>query len=719
MTAPSSTPTTTPDDEGRRRRARPAVVRRLVASPRVREAVALGVVLLALEVLTFSGWLTGSTAPPWDFYNQYNTEAWAWWRDGGALAPPQWMPYAWGGYPALLDAQNSSWYLPVGLVALVTPFTIHASAVLAALHVAAGAVGLYVLVRSWGATAVPALLGAVAWFYAAGWYSNASHLDISRAYTWVPWLLLVAGPTWRWDRWWRWPLGVLLLWQGLLALYPGIVVALVYVGAVTVAAVQIVHRPRFRSYLLPLAVAASCAGALAALRYLPFFLVRGAGSPSSDDASAFPLTMLGTFLYPYGAPELPNDVTMRSFFVAAPVLALLALVPWASRRIRPVLVLVAAAAALGLPVWPWHDAVRSLPGMSLSRFTMSDFKPLLLLGIVLLAVAALDGLTRRGLAAPRRLAVPAALTAALVVVLAVLGVTGPWDTVGWTTQFLLLAVSVVAVWSIVLGRGAAAGTATVLVAVTAASGLVGALSTSAPWQAERLATEELSFGAPVDALVAGYQDPDAAGLLQRPARDAPDGVAEPAQALSTIWGRAFYTGGASVMGYVNLKGSAPFESINDELFEGDDREGALRWWAAPGVLVAASEGYPSESDLDACVTDGTCGRGLRAEPAGYVTGRLTWAVDASSPVTVSANEAWYPGWTARACGNDGGDCTELEVGPGVHDEVTVEVPAGERVVTLEYRQPGQRAAAGLAVGALLLTSFAAVVVELRRRRGRS
>jgi len=73
----------------------------------------------------------------------------------------------WGGYPAVSNLQNSSFFLPFGLVAAVVPVMLQASAAVSALHVAFGATGLYVFIRRWGAGIVPSLVALVGWFFAA------------------------------------------------------------------------------------------------------------------------------------------------------------------------------------------------------------------------------------------------------------------------------------------------------------------------------------------------------------------------------------------------------------------------------------------------------------------------------------------------------------------------------------------------------------------------
>src|SRR5665647_3658549 len=107
----------------------------------------------------------------------YNTDAYAWWTEGSFFHPAEWISHAWGGYPAAASIQNSAWYLPVGLVALFPPFTIHASAALAALHYEFGALGVYGLGRAFRLGRIPSTFGLVAYFFVSGFYAQAEHVD--------------------------------------------------------------------------------------------------------------------------------------------------------------------------------------------------------------------------------------------------------------------------------------------------------------------------------------------------------------------------------------------------------------------------------------------------------------------------------------------------------------------------------------------------------------
>ena len=186
---------------------------------------------------------------------------------------------------------------------------------------------------------------------------------------------------------------VLLLWQAVLGIYLRTIVALAYLLPISVIANQVLFRPKITSYLVPLLIAGLAAGAMTAVRFLPAILTRGTYEAVFPDVSVFGIATIGTFLYPFANPKVPDFEVMRSFFLPAVFLPLLVFVPWRSKLVRAVAIVTGAAVVLGMPFWPWHDAVTNiLPGMELNRFRMSDFNVIMLFGIVVLAVIALHRL---------------------------------------------------------------------------------------------------------------------------------------------------------------------------------------------------------------------------------------------------------------------------------------------------------------------------------------
>lgn len=717
----------------------PLTARLRARLPEVATVVGL---LVLLESLVFLGYFRGDVSPQFDFMGGYNAEAFAWWRDGGFFNPLQWMPYTWGGYPQSVALQSSSWYLPVGIPASVFDYNNHLAAIIQALHVAFGALGFYVLARRWGLGRVAATLGLVAGFFAPGYFANAQHLDIVRGYAWAPWILLVLSPVWPWRRWWSVPLAAVMVFQAMVGIYPGMVVAFVYAGLVWVAATQLFVRPRLRAYLVPLMAALVLGGLMASLKFLPAVLVRGAGSPTSSDLSVFSVGLLGTVFFPYDGENLPTDMSMRSYFLPATVVALLALVPWRDARARTAAVTATFCALVSLPFWPWFRAIDSLPGFDLSRFAFSDFRPFLLASLLLMALVALshalhqDGTRRLAgtvwmFAWRRRGAV--ALLAALLVVAALIGQTQGFTAPRWVPPWTILATAALLV-AVLAGAGSprwrvlvpdSRVTAAVLVALTVVSGVSWAFSTTRPWRADRAAIEMQTWGRTVDSMIAERDDPATAErsavvpATQRPARTEQTQRPVPFLESQNMWNTAYYTGIAAVGGYANLKGNESFTRLWYAYQDPATSEDALAFLAAPGVVIAAdADTVPSRSDLQTCERTGDCGEDVQVEPVEYAPGHFVY--DVTTPGgPVQLNESSYTGWQATICSTSGDDCRALPLTMALAGNVAADLPAGSWRMTVDYVAPGLRSAWLLfwaAVAGVVVWGAGAAALGLRARR---
>lgn len=680
------------------------------AHPRWAEACLVAVILVGLEALVFWSYFSGSGIPKFDFTAGYNVEAYAWWHDGSFFHPPQWMRYMYGGYPAVANVQNSSYYLPVGLTSWFTDFTLHASAVLSALHVAFSAAGVYVFLRRWSVSIWSSAVGMTAWFFAPGFFAHATHLDIMRAYAWLPWVLLITSVKWPWHRsWWSVPLATLLLWQALLASYPGTLVALAYTVPVWVAANLWMTRPKLREYLLPLAGAGVAAAMMTALRFLPVMLTRGTYPvPEIADTSYFSPAMVGTVLFPEVNVDLGWFREMSSNFVPASLVALVAFAPWRHRLARVFLALGAVAVICGLPIWPWHDLFsKVLPGMNLSRFRMADFRLVAVFCVLIIAVLALEGLLRptpttssttTGL---RR--APVAVLGVFATVFAVVGVRYGFQAVPSITQVVVLVASAAILVTLASGRVRMRKGAVVaaLGALTVASGVVQAAATSELWVNDRVQVERETYGATVSELLGQRHD---GALVQRPARLPTPAEYTGPEAVSSKYGAVFYSGGSSVVGYINLRGTETFQMVRQQLeapepLGGDTR----RFWEAAGMVIeGAPESMPTAAATSLCAESGECGEHLTALPVAYGTdGHFVYDLDAAAAVPVMLNEAHYRGWHAQLCSRaDLRECRTVVTERGAAGQVTVQIPKGEWRLSLDYRLPGQRTAWLLFVGGL-------------------
>ena len=680
----------------------------------------LTALVVALELLMFRSYFYGRIIPPWDFLGSYNTDAFLWWLEGGFFTPLDWVPEVWGGYPSALNLQNSAWYIPVGIASLFGPFTLHSSAIVAALNVGLGFVGTYFLARSFRSGFVVSTVVATAGFFGVAYFSNAQHVDIARGYALIPWVLLVLSPTWSWKRWWGIPVGAFILWQAVTGMYPGMIVTTVYAGAIWIAVYQWRSRASLRSYLIPAAIAAVVAVLLSAPRLLPYLLTQESGTAVLPDGSLFSPAMVGTLLFGYSSGELPNDVSMRSFFIPATMLLLAFFARFRDSATAQALAIGIPAALLGLPFWPWFQASQSLPGLGLSRFTMSDFKVFLVLAVLLLATSGLKALSTIDRAAPipRRIWRSLALAAAFGIGMALIGIYGPFTRIEWFPPIVILAFgfAVIAVWVLLRNtRLPFVIVAATLAVTTIVSGAVWAYTTEVTWRADRVGAETLSYGAPIaDLLAERVADDD---LNQRPERLEPNDDYTLGDLRNTFWSRAYYTGEYSVGGYLNLKGSLTPEQLEAALLDSRTADDFLDFFAAAGTIATSpADESPSMGDLESCGTEADCGPAT-VMPAGYDPGHLRYHVSSDSEVTGTFNEAYYKGWQLTACTEDG-DCTALEPSRSELGLVQADLPSGDYMLELDYQTPGRPMSwilFGLGI-AIAIASAAAVLLGARRDR---
>jgi hypothetical protein len=692
--------------------------------------ISVATAILVLELLVYRSYFTGAAIPQFDFMGAYNTEAFAWWRDGSFFSPAQWMPYMWGGYPSVSNLQNSSFYLPVGIASLFGPFTLHSSAVVSALHVAFGAVGMYVFVRAWGLGRLASLLGLVAWFFAAGFYSNASNLDIMRAWAWAPWVMLVASIHWPWRRWWGVVLAVLILWQTVLGAYPGILVAFLYTIPGWVLAQHFLFKPRLRRFLLPLILAAVASVMMTMVRFLPALTARGSLDLGYADASSFSFSTLGAILFPYDG--LGQLAVFQSYFLPASLIAGLAFALRPTRLVAALIVPVVISMMLGLPIWPWSDLLTTyLPLFDLSRFRASDFKVILMFALAVLSLAAIDDLIKRSkptaLSAKHRIQVfmgsaQFVLGVMIVIGLAVIGIRYSFDPLVSTAQWalLFLCTGLIIALALINSMRRRRLIAALLVLCTAVSGVIAVESSpaSTQWKADRGAAEMSYFGASVDSLITLGNDQ--ALSERRPGRIPPPPFDEPQEFEATELGRTFYTGESSVYGYTGLRGTESYEIIKSFVGAEDTRIEARAFWSAAGVLIShPNRLLPETVELQTCATSSSCGEHLTSSAVSYSPGSFRYQATAARDILVSANEAYYIGWDVRACPVDRDQCRALDVTRGSIGQLSFALPRGTWSVEMEYRLPYGIHSWFLfwsAIGGILLWAY---VVKLLETRGHS
>jgi hypothetical protein len=683
------------------------------------EILAVAFAVMAIQVVMFHGYYLGSTSPGGDFLGLYSNEPFAWWRDGGLLHPPAWMPYLWGGYPSVASIQSSSWYLPTGAATLLG-FDIHASAALQAFHVALAGVGVYVLGRRAHFGRVASLFGLVAYSFSTGFFSNAPYVDIVHGHALAPWLLLCLSPLWPWKRPWAVPVAAVIFWQAAVGVYPGMLTAFAYAGGAWAIAWQIGARPRARRFALPLLTAGVIAALVSMPKYLPLLELRTFQPGDVEDLSVLTRSSLGTFLLP-GYSQLPGVYSMNSFFVPAMALLIAMFASFRSVAVRAAIASVVVTVLIAVPHIPGRDLVDMLPGVGSSRFRLNDFRPFVILPIV---IAAMSGLMRLRSTSHRWLR-PSLfrlrLAGALVLPLAA-GVfiwAGKFDEGNWRPTAVVLGLSTLAVVATaqLSSRGRLVGfvgvAAPVLViSLTAASGYAYARTVVDIWDVDTVAAQQSLWGATSTELM--QQRVDTSSVTQRPARSGIPAGAGPASYIGTAYNSAFYTGLPSVGGYLNVHMSASFVEARKALENPSTAEAERALLAAPGIVIGSSGVLPNADQVKLCVDDHAC-NGVTSMPLSYSPGALLYDVTASAPTAVLVNEAYYLGWSALLVDANGhATAVEPNLGPG--GVISINVPAGVWRLSLTYRTPLGSVANALAGAGVVL---AALVVILGARSRRS
>lgn len=701
------------------------VLVRTTRSHRVRQWMVVMTTVVVLELIVFGGYFAGVAIPAADsFIGPANNEPAAWWRDALTAGPPSWFPYIWGGYPVAASLQSGEWYLPVGLVSLVTPYTIHAASVLQALTVGFGALGAHVLGRVWRLRFLASLLGLVTFFAAVGTYAHTGDPAIVRGLAFAPWVLLCISPAFPWRRLWAPAVTALVLWQAIEATTVGVTMAMSLCCAAAVVSFQLTGRPSLRQYLLPLSVALLGTVLLCVPAYATSVELVGA-TPAADSKVSRLATDWVSALAGLGSiTGFPDGAAVLSLLVVAPCWAVFALAHRRDGRLlAPVVALSTTAGALTVPWWPWWGTSDRAPGAPFGALRLIELQvPLFLAFLVAAMVMFSSSLAtpevpgRREQAA--RLVMLSAITGGALVVArsAHLPVRSWWT----ATAVIVGSAALTAIAGHIVGmRGADAqrlrqGATLGVVALVTVTGATWGAETTGPWRHNRASQEVIAWGATSGQLDTTRTSTEGA---RRPARVPLDDQA--ASPNDVRWNSGFYTGADAVGGAVGHFSSPAYRAALAATTSTDPATylASRSILAAPGLAVALRDhdDLPTQQRTEQCAAQGACGPGLRVTPISYTAGRLAYRLDADGPRTVLFNEAYYPGWQIEACRPGTRYCRDLPVTMGGAGLVVTQLPVGGAWnVTLTYTSPGQTrgtAAAAFALAVVLLPG----AWRLRRR----
>lgn len=686
-------------------------------------------VLCVVNLGTFFAHYSGKMSFPWDFVAGYHANSYGWYSAGSIFDPPGWMPWADMGFPSFLALQSGAWYLPLAFLdAVGIDYTIHVATVFQSLHVLVGAVGAYFLFRRFEFCVWTALLGALAYHFTAAFYSGQQFVDIVRAAAILPWLWLVFHPDFIMRSKVAPVVASALLWQFLVAAYPGNIVSTAYASMAfcLIAVVGIKHRRDRILYLSLVGSAAIAALMMAMIKWYPIISQRTHLSYEPISKFVLEWKLLATILLPYDVDFFPGDLAMRSLWLPLILLWGISFVKLraAAEMLGAALVTLTFLMIMAVPSSSFLMGL--LPGMQASRFLVSDWRPIFQIGMIFLAVSG----WRRVLAAEYGQA--AVLVRGSIAVVAFLVLIGTASKLGYPSADLLVVVVIVAVMALVgswiglLARDrmilAKARPLVILLLclfVTSEAVLFQFQQDKTwrePWNP---AIEALVYGDTVD----GFIDSQVAD--QRAGRRQSRYVlsADPGDALkskrSLAYNRCWYSHTYCVFGYNNLKMSAPHKIFAGAL-AGEGGKDLLAFARRPQQLMVLSpgdsglvHGLTRENQESSAIGQNL--EGVSVEFRSYLPGEVVYRITVPRSVLMVENEIWWSGWNVSYCNEAGcsSPAATKQTPQGLRSWV---LDRGSWDVVLKYDDTYSRMSYGLfALGLLLSVLLPFLVLRIVRK----
>lgn len=335
---------------------------------------------------------------PWDFMHTYLALPYYWIEASRLGVDISWTPFQGMGYPFHMQLQSGFYYLPNWLfVVFNKSYTITSAIIFQDIHVLFGAIGAVFASRFFNLSWKEALLVGVLYQGFGGFYSNASHIDIVRAYAYTPWIL---GPILgSWSPLNKYllpsilvlPLWTYLLWTGG---YIGISIAVSFtLGIVLIVRIftETTHRKTGLTILFSLVIGML----LVAVAYLPPLLQMNEINRTNEILSYDYLQWIDLYslIYPIDYPDLPHNKTMRlgSIGIIAFILLLSGIskiLDWNRWLLLTLLLSILMASGI------LHNIlIAYIPPLGFSRFTLSDYKGLLGLVLLLLSIKSFQSIS--------------------------------------------------------------------------------------------------------------------------------------------------------------------------------------------------------------------------------------------------------------------------------------------------------------------------------------
>jgi hypothetical protein len=662
----------------------------------LRKADFLSMAMLVIFVLViFNGYITGRVAPSWDFYGDYYTQAFSWWDLGNFFHPITYFPYLLSGFPSHLGLQVSSFYLPVGVVAELFTYTIVNAARLQALSIAFGIVGCYLLARKLKVSVSGSLLISIGYLFSAGFFSNATHIDIVRSWVFFPWLLILLFPREK-INFALFPVASLIWFQFFIGAYPGNIASFAYVFLAWIVII-IIYAPNLMKATLTFNFLSVLLGLMmASLKWYPFLL--GGQGPQIQNQVVVNKGIIATLIFPYsgsalpGDSILPNDITQRTFFVIPLILLFAFFAKRNTFAITTGLTFVILGVILGIDFPFFAHWQESLPLLDLSRFRTIDFKPPISLGLSLLGGLGFDYLKSMS----KKLLInlenifrllSAIMFMGFIYLLASISQISETD-VRTGLNWIIISVILFALIIFLISFKIKILPEILLVVSVGFIGIIWAYQFALPWQTPRIPTENLYFGSSSASAIESRQE---SVLISRPPRSAPEfPIPFPAGLVFqryNVWElkREFTMGG-----YATIKGEKLFQRYISEAQKLENV--SIYNYLSLGSDVRIGNSQNSLSDM--CVSTKKC---LNESGSGAVTSYKPGEIkidfeNINKESRVFINEMNWQGWQVVLCNVQNG--CESPVSANDEDNLILNfsVKPDTKSVLLFYETPGMKIA---------------------------
>ncbi len=345
---------------------------------------------------------------PWDFVSGYY--AWpAFWTTAVSVGIfPEWMPYQSMGYPLAINAQSGLHYPIFWIFAMLhIPYTLNAAVILQVLHVLFGSIGMFLLLNSIFKSSRYAIIGAVAFQFFGGFYSNAEHADIIRAFAMAPWLFYVFKVNTEDPKITKQllfiPIVIYFLASGG---YPGNFISALFIMSIFLSLEVTDSYLKHVPYRRFLKIGAVMAGLLilgismSAVHLGPIWQGRNELTRFHDSHGVYtvdklPIDAIDFQKFPYlfmSNTTENGEISMTSIFLTLPMLIFASFISISAVRKYWVFigVMILSFLMVAGPQSPfWQIITSAIPALKLSRFPASDYKIFIAIPIIIFGIAGL------------------------------------------------------------------------------------------------------------------------------------------------------------------------------------------------------------------------------------------------------------------------------------------------------------------------------------------